>query len=277
MSVIDLNAAAEIARRLREAQARGVPCAPVRGAIAELGGDALDAAYAVQRINTEHRLAAGRRLVGRKIGLTSQAVQTQLGVDQPDFGMLFDDMAIADGEEIALARTQQPKVEAEIALVLERNLPHEKHTLADLLRATAYALPAIEIVGSRIANWDIRLTDTVADNASSGLFVLGNRPVKLDAFDVVACGMVMERGGDPVSVGAGAACLGNPLHAALWLADTMVRVGAPLAAGDIVLTGALGPMVAVAAGDVFTARIEGLGSVRAVFSAAPSSSTESAS
>jgi 2-keto-4-pentenoate hydratase len=258
--------AQDIARRLREAEASGIPCAPVRNAIAGLGGDPLAAAYAVQRVNTEVRLAAGRRLVGRKIGLTSKAVQAQLGVDQPDFGMLFDDMSIADGEEIALSRTQQPKVEAEIALVLERDLPHHRHTIADLIRATAYALPAIEVVGSRIANWDIRLVDTVADNASSGLFVLGNRPVKLDAFDAIACGMVMERRGEQVSVGAGAACLGNPLYAALWLADTMVRVGAPLKAGDIVLTGALGPMVAVAPGDVFTARIEGLGDVSAAFS-----------
>ncbi|CAB3788147.1 2-oxopent-4-enoate hydratase [Paraburkholderia caffeinitolerans] len=275
MSTIDLNAAQAIARRLREAEASGVPCAPVRGDIEALGGDSLAAAYAVQRINTEHRLAAGRRLVGRKIGLTSPAVQAQLGVAQPDFGMLFDDMALADGEPIALSRTQQPKVEAEIALVLAHDLPHERHTIADLLRATAYALPAIEIVGSRIAGWDIRLTDTVADNASSGLFVLGNRPVKLDAFDAafdpIACGMVLERRGEPVSVGAGAACLGNPLYAALWLADTMVRVGAPLAAGDIVLTGALGPMVAVAPGDVFNAHIEGLGSVSASFSLQPES------
>jgi 2-keto-4-pentenoate hydratase len=126
-------------------------------------------------------------------------------------------------------------------------------------------LPAIEIVGSRIANWDIRLTDTVADNASSGLFVLGNRPVKLDAFDAINCGMVMERRGDQVSVGVGAACLGNPFYAAVWLANTMTRVGAPLKAGDIVLTGALGPMVSVNAGDVFTAHIEGLGSVSASF------------
>jgi len=258
-----------LADALWQAQQSGVPCAPIRSALtelgAQLGGTALDHAYAVQRVNTERQLAAGKRLVGRKIGLTSKAVQAQLGVDQPDFGMLFDDMAVADGEAIALSRTQQPKVEAEIALVLARDLPYERHTMADLIAATAYVLPAIEIVGSRIANWDIRLADTVADNASSGLFVLGNRPVKLSAFDAIACGMVMERRGDQVSVGAGAACLGNPLYAALWLANTMTRVGAPLQAGDIVLTGALGPMVSVAAGDVFTAHIEGLGSVSAYF------------
>jgi 2-keto-4-pentenoate hydratase len=239
---------------------------PVRDALGALDGDTLANAYRVQQINTQRQIEAGARLVGRKIGLTSVAVQAQLGVDQPDFGMLFDHMAYGDGEEIPFARTQQPKVEAEIALVLERDLRHERHTIADIISATAYALPAIEVVGSRIANWDIRLADTVADNASSGLFVLGSRPVKLDAFDIVGCGMVMERGGDQVSVGAGAACLGNPLNAAIWLANTMVRVGAPLCAGDIVMTGALGPMAAVNPGDVFTAQIQGLGAVRALFS-----------
>jgi len=246
---------------------------PVRDAIGALGGDTLDNAYRVQQINTQLQIEAGARLVGRKIGLTSRAVQAQLGVDQPDFGMLFDHMAYGDGEEIPFALTQQPKVEAEIALVLEHDLPHERHTIADILRATAFALPAIEVVGSRIANWDIRLADTVADNASSGLFVLGSRPVKLDAFDIVGCGMVMERGGDQVSVGAGAACLGNPLNAAIWLADTMVRVGAPLRAGDIVMTGALGPMAAVQPGDAFAAHIEGLGAVRALFSNQTESAT----
>jgi 2-keto-4-pentenoate hydratase len=270
-----LQALQPIADTLWQAQRRqpfsAVP--PVRDAIGALDGDALANAYRVQQINTQRQIEAGARLVGRKIGLTSVAVQVQLGVDQPDFGMLFDYMAYGDGEEISFDRTQQPKVEAEIALVLGRDLQHERHTIADIINATAYALPAIEVVGSRIANWDIRLADTVADNASSGLFVLGSRPVKLDAFDIVGCGMVMERGGDPVSVGAGAACLGNPLNAAIWLANKMVEVGAPLRAGDIVLTGALGPMTVVTPGDVFSAHIQGLGAVRVLFS----KETESAS
>jgi 2-keto-4-pentenoate hydratase len=247
---------------LWDAHRNGEPCQPVRGL---LGDGGVEAAYAVQKLNTDRWLVRGRRLVGRKIGLTSLAVQKQLGVDQPDFGMLFADMALCDGEEVAPGRVMQPKVEAEIALVLERSLPHERNTVADILRATAYALPSIEIVGSRIANWDIKLADTIADNASSGLFVLGSRPVKLDAFDIAGCGMVMERRGEQVSVGAGAACLGNPLRAAIWLADTMARLGSPLQAGDIVMTGALGPMCLAQPGDVFEANIEGLGSVRAAF------------
>ena len=258
------NVIEQAAERLWQAHASSQPCAPVRDLI---GATDVAAAYAVQQINTERWINQGRRLVGRKIGLTSKAVQKQLGVDQPDFGMLFADMCVADGEAIDISRIIQPKIEAEIALVIERPLTHAKHTVADIINATAYALPALEIVGSRVANWDIRLTDTIADNASSGLFVLGSRPVRLDAFDIINCGMLMERRGDQVSIGAGAACLGNPLHAAVWLADVMAKVGNPLQAGDIIMTGALGPMVVAAAGDVFEARIEGLGQVSALFSA----------
>ncbi len=243
-----------------------VPVGPVRDAIEEIDGLPLENAYRVQQINIARQVAAGARRVGRKIGLTSRTVQVQLGVDTPDFGVLLDSMAYGDGAEMPFSRTHQPKVEAEIALVLERDLPYGRHTVADILRATAFAIPAIEVVGSRIEKWNIRLFDTVADNASSGLFVLGTKPVKLDALDLVNCGMLMERRGEQVSVGAGAACLGNPLNAAIWLADTMVRMGEPLQAGDVVLTGALGPMAAVAPGDVLTAKIEGLGEVRAVFS-----------
>jgi 2-keto-4-pentenoate hydratase len=250
------------AARLRLAAETGVAIPPLRDELAEGG---VGAAYAVQRANTEHYLKQGRRPVGRKIGLTSKSVQKQLGVDSPDFGMLYADMALYDGEEVALGRVMQPKVEAEIALVLEKDLAQPMASLAEVISAVAYALPAIEIVGSRIENWNIKLLDTVADNASSGLFVLGGEPKKLDAFDLRMCGMVMERRGEPVSVGAGVACLGNPLNAALWLARTMVEVGAPLRAGDVIMSGALGPMVTVAPGDVIDVRINGLGSVRAVF------------
>ncbi|WP_242911291.1 2-keto-4-pentenoate hydratase [Actinomadura terrae] len=248
------------AERLLGAHASGVPCAPVRDLITSV-----DEAYAVQDRLTEHALAAGRRLTGRKIGLTSAAVQAQLGVDSPDFGMLFADMAVPDGAEIPAGAVLQPRAEAEVALVLDADLTHERHTVADLLRATAFALPAIEVVGSRIAGWDITLADTVADNASSGLYVLGTRPVPLRDLDLRLCGMVLERRGEQLSTGTGAACLGNPLNAALWLADTLVRVGRPLRAGDTVLTGALGPVAPAAPGDVFEARIEGLGDVRAAF------------
>lgn len=259
------QAIVDVAERLHESARRGVPIEPVRTRLPE---NDLDAAYEVQDLNTQRALAQGRRLTGRKIGLTSLAVQQQLDVDQPDFGMLFADMAVADGDEIAWSRLMQAKCEAEVALVLEHDLDGEQLTITDVVNATAYVLPAIEIVGSRIAQWDIRISDTIADNASSGLYVLGNRPVRLCDVDLRLAGMVMERQGDVVSLGVGAACLGHPLNAALWLARKMAGVGMPLKAGDVVMSGALGPMVAVAPGDRFEAQIAGLGSVRVSFAAA---------
>jgi 2-keto-4-pentenoate hydratase len=253
------------AAELRAAYASGTPINPLRE---RLGPTNVEAAYAVQNANTAHWLSEGRRLMGRKIGLTAVTVQKQLGVSEPDYGMLFADMCVGDMEEIALSRVLQPKVEGEVALVLERDLPHADTSVHDLIRAVAYALPAIEVVGSRIAKWDIKIVDTVADNASSGLFVLGTTPVKLGALDLRLAGMVLEKRGEPVSVGAGAACLGNPLNAATWLARTMARVGRPLAAGDVIMSGALGPMVSAAPGDVIECRISGLGSVRAAFAGA---------
>jgi len=172
---------------------------------------------------------------------------------------------VGDGEPVALGRLIQPKVEAEVALVIGRDLTHERHTYADLTRATEYVLPAIEIVDSRIENWNIRFVDTVADNASSGLFVLGGQPRRLQDVDLTACAMEMRRGEEVVSRGNGRACLGSPLNAAVWLADVMVRCGRPLLAGDIVLTGALGPMVSVRPGERFDVSVEGLGSVTALF------------
>ncbi|MEV4895762.1 fumarylacetoacetate hydrolase family protein [Nonomuraea sp. NPDC055795] len=250
----------QAAERLLGAHASGVPCEPVRDLV---GG--VEEAYAVQEWLIGRWLDEGRRVTGRKIGLTSAAVQKQLGVDQPDFGALFADMAVPDGAEIPAGTVLQPRAEAEVALVLEHDLPHERHTVADVIRATAFALPAIEVVGSRIRGWDITLADTIADNASSGLYVLGNRPVPLKDLDLRLAGMVMERRGEQVSTGIGAACLGHPLHAAVWLADTLARLGRPLRAGDTVLTGALGPVVPVVPGDVLEARIDGLGDVRAAF------------
>lgn len=258
---------ARLADRLAAAEASRTPCPPIRDAIAALAGarTATDVAYTVQAELTHRRIAAGERLIGRKIGLTSKAVQAQLGVDSPDFGALFAAMAVGDGEDIPLSELIQPKVEAEIAFVLDRDLTFERHTAADILRATAFAVAALEIVDSRIADWNIRLTDTVADNGSSARFVLGSRPLALGEVDLVGCAMTLERDGTEVSRGSGAACLGSPVNAARWLADTMVAAGSPLKAGDVVLTGALGPMAAVKEPGVYTARIDGFGPVRVRF------------
>jgi 2-keto-4-pentenoate hydratase len=251
------------ATQLREARSTGVPCPPVRNLLPDMD---LACAYEVQQANTAFWLSQGQRRVGAKTGLTSRTVQQQLRVDQPDFGMLFASMWVADADPIAADAVLQPKVEAEVALVLERDLKIENPTVVDMINAVAYALPAIEIVGSRVANWDINIVDTIADNASSGLFVLGNEPRKLQGLDLRLCGMVMERRGEVISSGAGVACLGHPLNAATWLAKTLYENGSPLLAGDIILTGALGPMISICSGDTVEARISGLGSVRASFS-----------
>ncbi|MEU0515047.1 fumarylacetoacetate hydrolase family protein [Amycolatopsis sp. NPDC006125] len=254
-----VHKAAEV---LATAARTGVPCPPVRDLFAQ--GD-IDAAYEVQRLHTERRLAAGHRLAGRKIGLTSPAVQRQLGVDQPDFGALFSDMALGHDGTVPAGRLLQPKVEAEIALILGADLPGPACSVADVRAATAFLAPALEIVDSRIAGWDISIVDTVADNASSGLFVLGDTREALGDVEPADVEMRLHRSTELVSQGTGRDCLGDPLNAAAWLAATLARRGEPLRAGDIVLTGALGPMVAASPGDVFTARISGLGTVRAGF------------
>ncbi|MGW1620435.1 2-keto-4-pentenoate hydratase [Streptomyces sp. NPDC002172] len=248
---------------LAEAARSGAACPPVRH-LFDGGGD-METAYAVQQVNVRRGQQAGRRIVGRKIGLTSPAVQRQLGVDQPDFGALFADMAVPDGGQVPAGRLLQPKVEAEVALVLGRDLPERECTLVDVLRAVDFALPALEIVDSGVAGWDISLVDTVADNASCGLYVLGGTPVPLDRVDLRAVTMTMERNGEAASEGTGAACLGSPLNAAVWLASALAERGDPLRAGDLVLTGALGPMAPAAPGDTFEARIPDLGSVRVGF------------
>ena len=245
-----------IAARLRQAYA-GPPIAPLRDGLA---ADDADGAYAVQALNTRYWKDAGRRVVGRKIGLTAKSVQVQLGVDQPDFGVLFEDMEIANGGLLQASRVLQPKAEAEVALVFRRNLDMPEAIAADIIAAVDYAVAAIEIVDSRIADWHIGFADTVADNGSSAFFVLGSERKSLMDLDLYTCGMVLAINGDPASTGVGAACLGHPLNAAAWLVRTLSRLGDPILAGDVVLTGALGPMVSLKPGDHVEATIGGLGS-----------------
>jgi 2-keto-4-pentenoate hydratase len=246
-----------LATRLRAAYATGA-VAPLRD-----GLDPTDAvgAYAVQALNTKLWVSEGRRIVGRKIGLTAKAVQAQLGVDQPDFGVLFADMAIPDGGVLKASQVLQPKAEAEVALVLARDLAMANPTADDIAQATDHAVAAIEIVDSRISDWKITFADTVADNGSSAFFVLGADRKSLKGLDLYTCGMALEVDDALVSFGAGAACLGHPLIAAAWLAKTLAATGDALRAGDIILTGALGPMATLTPGQHIAAEIGGLGQV----------------
>lgn len=249
------------AERLIAASETGVACPPVRDLI---GPDDINLAYQVQRAVISRRVAMGSKIVGHKIGLTSEAIQKQVGVDRPDFGVLLDDMLFEDNEVIPFRRLLQPRAEAEVAFVLGRDLDGVIDD-ATVRAAIRHAVAAVEIVDSRIENWRIGITDTVADNASSGVFVLGGREVALSAFEPADVEMTMRRGGEQVSQGNGRACLGDPLNALAWLARTAIEIGHPLRAGDIVLSGALGPMVPARPGDVFEADIEPLGSVTARF------------
>ncbi len=255
-----------LAARLRSAYDTFEPIAPIRD---ELPPGDVAAAYAVQLANTVHWVGEGRTIVGRKIGLTSPAVQQQLGVDQPDFGALFDDMLAKDGATIPYAAVLQPRAEAEVAIVLARAIEDPDVTVETLAAAVDHVLPAIEVVGSRIAGWDISIVDTIADNASSGIFVLGSTPVDPAAVDLAAAAMTMTLDGEVVSTGSGAACLGHPFNAAAWLARRMVAEGTPLQAGDVVMSGALGPMKDLTPGATAVATIEGLGTVAVAREAAP--------
>ncbi|ABL82281.1 MULTISPECIES: fumarylacetoacetate hydrolase family protein [unclassified Nocardioides] len=255
--------------RLSQAQATGVPCAPVRDLI---GTDDLAAAYAVQQGLVQARIAGGARVVGRKIGATSEAVQTQLGVDQPDFGYLLDDMDVSPRERrdgpISMRTLLQPRVEAEVAFVLARDIdPAEGAEITlDLVRdAVEVALPALEIVDSRIADWRIGFTDTVADNASSGLFVVGADGHPLDELEPRDVVMSLTINGEERSSGTGLACLGDPLEALRWLAVQAHRFGDPLRAGHLILSGALGPFVPFAPGDRVVATISGFAPLSVTF------------
>ena len=257
------TATSAAAARLRAAAASRVPCAPVRDL---LGEHDVDLAYAVQRRLADERLAAGASVTGRKIGLTSPAVQRQLGVDRPDFGVLFADMDVSALDRVPSGRLLQPKAEAEVAFVLGADLDADRLDVPAVRAAVDYAVAALEIVDSRIAGWDITIVDTVADNASSGLYVLGERRVPLTDFEPVDVSMRLWVDGQPASEGSGAACLGDPLNALLWLAEAARDHGDPLRAGQVILSGALGPMVPAAPGAIIRAELSGLGPVCATFS-----------
>jgi 2-keto-4-pentenoate hydratase len=246
-----------VAGRLRAAYTEG-QLPPLREALA---ADDVAGAYAIQDCNTAHWCAQGRRIAGRKIGLTAKSVRQQLGVSQPDSGVLFADMALADGDVLEMQRLLQGRVEAEIALVLAADLEDPDCSLLDVARATEFVVAALEICDSRIQDWRITIADTIADNASAGCFVLGAQPRKLHNLDLRLCGMALEVNGQIESTGVGADCFSHPLKSALWLARMEAARGRPLRRGDVILTGALGPMIRMTPNSHVRAEIGGLGTV----------------
>ncbi len=247
---------------LLKAYETGEPIEPLRGAI-----KGVNEAYAVQRETVRIWIERGRKIAGQKIGLTSKAIQSQLGVDEPDFGTLFDDMILKDGSSVERRQVMQPRIEAEIAFVLKADLKSEHITPEMVMAATDYVVPSIEICGSRIARWDIRIEDTVADNASAGLIVLGTKRQKPTLDALAAVPMKLEHNDAVVAEGRGDACLGNPAIAVAWLAQTMTRYGHGLRAGDVVMSGALAKMIAAEPGSRFRADFGDLGNVSVSFAA----------
>ncbi len=250
------------AEELRTAYDSGVPVQPLSGRLHDL---TLDDAYRIQFRQVEHWRGAGAQVKGHKVGLTSAAMRAQLGVDQPDYGHLLDSMFHLEHLPIDVGDFLQPRIEPEIAFVLDRPLAGPGITAAEAAAAVDFVLPALEIIDSRVRDWRITLNDTVADNASSGGVVLGSRPAALSSVDLRSIGGVLERNGREAGSGVGGAVLGTPLNALVWLANTLGRLGVTLEAGHVVLPGSVTAAVDVRAGDRVTATFGGLGDVTAVF------------
>ena len=241
---------------LYDALVARTPIAPLSAAHPDM---TIEDAYHVQQRMIARRLEKGDRVIGKKIGVTSKAVMNMLGVHQPDFGYLLDSMVFNEGESVDMDTLIQPKAEGEIAFLLKKDLQGPGVTAADVLAATEGVMACFEIVDSRIQDWKIKIQDTVADNASCGVFVLGDKLVDPKKVDLALCGMVLEKNGEIVVTGAGAATMASPVNAMVWLANTLGRLGIGLNAGDIVLSGALGAMVPVKAGDSLRCTIGGIG------------------
>ncbi len=259
---MDTQLRTEAAERLLQAYASREPIEPLTSTYTDLD---LEDAYAIQVLQLERLLAQGRTVKGRKVGLTSVAMQRLLGVTEPDYGHLLDDFFHLEHQPIPVDRFLQPRVEPEVAFVLKRDLTGPGVTVHEALAAVDFVLPALELVDSRIRDWKIGLFDTIADNASSGAVVLGSTPTPVDQVDLRLAGANLYKNSELVGTGAGGAVLGSPINSLVWLANTVGARGVTLEAGQVVLPGAVCAMVPVAAGDVVTATFAGLGSVTARF------------
>jgi 2-keto-4-pentenoate hydratase len=256
---VDRQAAATA---LESAERDRLPINPLTRTWAHM--DVVDA-YEIQLLNARRRLAAGAELRGHKIGLTSRAMQQMLGVSEPDYGHLFDDMFVPDGTTLPAADLCQPRVEVEVAFMLDAALEGPGVTVADVLRATAFVMPAIEIIDSRVRDWQITLADTIADNASSARVVLGAKATSPLGIDLRLLGCLLRRNGEIVETGASGAALGNPALAVAWLANKLAQFDTGLESGHIVMPGACMRAADVQAGDVICGEIDQLGSVSVGF------------
>ena len=260
---MDPHTRADAAHRLLEAYRTGTPLAPLSESYQ---GMTVEDAYAIQLLQIEALQAQGRFVRGHKVGLTNSRVQAQLGVDQPDYGHLMDDFFHLEHLPISTARFIQPRIEPAIAFVLRAPLGGPGVTVTQALGAVDYVLPALEILDSRIDDWRIAITDTIADNASSCALVLGSTPTPIGDLDLRLAGCVLYQNGQVAATGAGGAVLGSPINALVWLANTVGALGITLEPGQVVLPGAVTSMISIAAGDTVTAEFAGLGSVTARFS-----------
>jgi 2-oxopent-4-enoate/cis-2-oxohex-4-enoate hydratase len=231
-----------------------------------IDGITIEDAYQLQKHFVGCRIAAGETIVGKKVGATSKIVQTMLGVQQPDFGYLLSAMIFNEGDVVPANSLIQPKAEGEIAFILKRDLIGPGITNAAVLAATECVMPCFEIIDSRIKDWKIKIQDTVADNASCGVFVLGGAAVNPHGLDLALCGMMLEKNGEIVTTGAGAAALGHPLNAVAWLANTLGPLGIALRAGEVILSGSLAALIPVQAGDNLRVTIGGIGGCSVRFS-----------
>jgi 2-keto-4-pentenoate hydratase len=261
MSIVT-NKIKEYAALLADAEKTGVGTNPLTILDPSLS---VTEAYHIQLENIQMKVEQGQKIIGKKIGLTSLAMQKLLGVDEPDYGHLLDSMEVTNGGRISIEKVLQPKVEAELAFVLKKDLIGPNVTTLDVLQATDYIVPALEIVDSRVNDWKIKLPDTIADNASSGFYVLGERKAKVDEINLELLGMVLSKNNEIVNTGVGAAALGNPATCVAWLANKLSEFGIPLKAGEIILSGALSAAADAQAGDTFSARFAHLGEVKVHF------------
>lgn len=252
----------EVADSLAEAERTRSPVPPLRETYAGL--DVIDA-YEIQLLNIRRRLEVGESVLGHKVGLSSKAMQDMMGVDEPDYGHLLSDMALAEDTPVSVSRYCMPRVEVEVAFVLGATLPGAECTEDDVLAATEYVAPSIELIDSRIRGWDIKIGDTIADNASSAGFVLGADRVKPADIDLLTIEARLLRGGEEVAAGRSDAVLGNPVVAVAWLARKVASFGVTLEAGHVIMPGSVHRAIDVHPGDEFEAVLDGLGSVRLSF------------